>query len=81
MMTELVTFIVGAIVVAAVGIGGYLGGRDAAERKAAETIGNLRRRCAVVTSQRDRAVESNSRMARTLGLTTPKPPEVPEWMQ
>lgn len=79
-MTELVSGVVGIAFLIGVGYAGYMGGRDAAERKASETIANLRRRCAILTSQRDRAVEANSRMARTLGLHRNPEPPTPDWM-
>lgn len=79
-MTELVSGLLGIGFLMGVGYAGYVGGRDAAERKAAETIANLRRRCAIVTNQRDRAVEANGRMARTLGLHGNPEPPTPDWM-
>lgn len=65
----------------AVGYAGYLGGRDAAERKASETVSNLRRQVSILRGQRDRAVENNARLARTLGLQRVQEPELPEWLQ
>lgn len=80
-MTGFVSAVVGVVVLLAVGYAGYLGGRDAAERKASETISNLRRQVSILRAQRDRAVENNSRLARTLGLHRVEEPDVPDWMQ
>lgn len=78
-MTEILTLSIGMAMLVGTGYAGYLGGRDAAERKAGETIANLRRRCLVLNAQRDRLLESNARLSRSLGLTA-NPPRLPMWM-
>lgn len=80
-VTEFLTFVIGILMLAAAGVAGYLGGRDAAERKAAQTIADLRRAAMVLRSQRDRAVENNSRLARLVAAQTPRHPDTPEWMK
>lgn len=67
-MNEIISVVIVGAFMAGCVYAGFLGGRDASERKAAETVANLRRRLMVVTSQRDRAVENNARLARALGL-------------
>jgi hypothetical protein len=79
-MTELVTFLVGVIIIASFTYAGFLVGRDRGESKAAETVANLRRHNMVLRGQRDRAVENNSRLARALRLHDPVDPPAPEWM-
>ena len=79
-MTEAVSVLIVAGFMLAAGYAGFLVGRDAAMRQAGETIANLRRRCMGLTAQRDRLLDQNGRMARTLGITRPVDPAPPAWM-
>jgi len=77
---EAVGYVLGLGLVVAVGYGGFLAGRDAAERKAAETIANLRRHSMILRAQRDQANERAARQARALGVFAPPPVVEPDWM-
>jgi hypothetical protein len=80
-MTEFLTVVTGLIVLTGVAMFAYLMGRDAAERKAQETVSDLRRATIVLRRQRDRAIENNARLARFIGANEAPDEDTPSWMR
>lgn len=81
MWPDLVVFVIGCVVLGAVGYGGYLGGRDAAERRAYATIASLRGDLAARHLEIARLREVTARQARNLASVKHLAPEPPEWMR
>lgn len=80
-MTELVIVVLVSMFVAAFTYGGYIAGREAAERKLGEVIANQRRALMAARSQNDRLTERNMRLAAALRDVRIAQPEAPEWMR
>ena len=80
-MVEFVGIVIGVGFVLAIGYAGYLGGRDAAERKASETIATLRRTVIGLRQERDTLRERNTQLAAALYLRRNIEPEAPSWME
>lgn len=79
-MTEIVTFMVGVMLLAGVGYAGFLIGRESAESRASNTVANLRRANMSLRARCDRLEERNARLAGALSTVMPKDPELPEWL-
>lgn len=81
MLSELVIALVGACLFIGVGYAGFLAGRDSAERRAFETVSNLR---ADLTRERlasERLREHNRMLFDRLERAQPTRREVPQWMR
>lgn len=81
MAVELLTFLVGVMLLAGCTYAGFLFGRDAAERHAGETIANLRRQVVAYRARQDRLESRNAQLAAALHYAQPPNTAVPEWMR
>ena len=80
-MTEFVTVVVGAMLVAGCTYAGFLVGRERSEAVCHNTIANLRRANAGLRARVERLQEANTRMANALGDARPRDPDAPRWMK
>lgn len=80
-MTELVIVVLVCGFVAAFTYGGYMAGRESAERKLGAVIANHRRALMAARQQNDRLTERNMRLAAALRDVRIAQPDEPGWMR
>ena len=80
-MTEFVVVVLVCMFVAAFTYGGYMAGREAAERRLGAMIANQRRALMAARSQNDRLTERNFRLAAALRDARVIQPTEPAWMR